>query len=228
MRFLYSCPLDPKKNAALGQHVFGVVRELAKRSHYLSLNHRGKSIPDTEFFQQYILGLKRYRFASTMLCDIQYAYALFKVLKQKNYDCIYYRLGKFSVLPPILFKKPTVLELNADNRSKLLSVNTSVITRKIYPSSEYIRVKLANKVVVVLERIRANLQKFTPLVGKNIVVIENGTDTQTYLKFTFLLTGWIEPGAVAEFLPASEICVAPYSRLASINSLATDSDSKTH
>ena len=44
----------------------------------------------------------------------------------------------------------------------------------------------------------------------------------------FLLTGWIEPPHVAEFLAASEICVAPYSQLAALNpSEATTDFSKS-
>ena len=169
MKILYSCPLDPTKHAAPGHHVASVVRELANRGHSLSLIHQGEMLPAVEPFQQYALALKRYRFAGRVYCDIQYAYALFKVLGKNNFDYIYHRSEKWSVLPLILFRlfqKPAVLELNADNRSELKSINANVITRKMYPFSEYIQVKLASKVVVVSEGIGANLQKNIPSVRK--------------------------------------------------------------
>ena len=292
MKILYSCPLDPIKNGAPGHHVSSVVRELAARSHSVSLIHQGGRLPDINAFRQYALALKRYRFVGRIFCDIQYAYALLKILGNDEYDCVYHRFEKFSVLPLILFKlfrKPTILELNADNRSELKSLDANVIARKLYPLSEYMQVKLASKIVVVSEGIGENLKKNIPSIWQKIVVIENGADIQTYfprdrdracealdldpnkkyvtfsgsfqpwqgldclisaardiisevpevhfilvgdgicratlekliqqenLESAFLLTGWMEPQNVAEYIAASEICVAPYSRLAAID-----------
>ena len=50
---------------------------------------------------------------------------------------------------------------------------------------------------------------------------------QENLVSSFLLTGWIKPENVAEFLAASDICVAPYSQLASVNTSTTDADFET-
>ena len=302
MKILYSCPIDPVKNAAPGQHVQSIVRELDELGHSISLIHQGSVLQGIDNCRQYALNLKRYRFAGRIFCDIQYALALFHVLRKDSFDCVYHRLEKWSILPGILFKlfkTPVVLEFNADNRAELISVDASAMTRKIYPLSESLQVRLASRVVVVSEGIGASLKKNIPSVSNKLVVIENGADLQTYyprdrdtaceavnldpdkkyvtfsgsfqpwqgldtlvsaardvmravpdvhfiligdgrdrpavekmieqenLESAFLLTGWIKPHNVAEYLAASEVCVAPYSQLASVEPSVVDPDFST-
>jgi len=188
-----------------------------------------------------------------------------------------------------LFKVPVVLELNADNRAELISLNYSIIVRKLYPISEYIQVRLATKIVVVSEGIGKSLAKNTPAVKNKIYVIENGANTEYFfprdrdlacttqgldpgkkyvtfsgtfqpwqgletllnaaqdvvesvsdahfiligdgrqratierlikhknLESVVTLTGWLQPEAVAQYLAASDVCVAPYSMLAALD-----------
>ena len=183
MRILYSCPLDPIRNAAPGHHVLSVVQELGARGHSISLIHQGSTLQGIENSRQYALNIKRYRFAGRLLCDIKYAFALFKVLRNNDFDYVYHRMEKWSVLPVVLFKifkKPTVIEFNADNRSELMSVKANAITRTMYPLSENIQARLASVIVVVSEGIGANLEKNIPSVKSKIVVIENGADDRVY------------------------------------------------
>ena len=289
---LYSCPLDPVKYSAPGQHVASVIRELSLRGHEMSLVHPGASLPVIESCQQYPLNVKKSRWIGRLSVDLQYAAALFKILKQEEYSVVYHRLEKWSVMPLILFKffkLPVILEVNADNRSELDSLNAGKISRILYPISEYIQVRLASNIVVVSEGIGINLIKNTAFPKNKIFVIENGADTDLYfprdrdqacialgldsakkyitfsgsfqpwqgldtlidsirdvldvhpyahflvigdgrqratieqqiitkeIESAVTLTGWLQPEILAQYLAASDVCVAPYSLLAALD-----------
>lgn len=292
LKILYSCPLDPVKHAAPGQHVTSVVRELAALGHDLTLIHQGDALTNLEPSLQHPLKLKRYRFVGRLVTDIGYSIALFKMLRNNEYDRVYHRLEKWSVLPMMLFKVfkiPVVLEVNADIRAELVSVGANVALRKVYPVSEGAQVRLASKIVAVSEGIGKNLVKHFPKYSKKVVVIENGADTEVYsprdqkqacetlglnpnykyivfsgsfqpwqgldtlvfsaaevirrfpdvrfmligdgrqgatlerlikeegIESHFTMTGWLDSEMVAQYLAASDICVAPYSESAALN-----------
>ena len=183
MKILYSCGLDLIKHPTPGQHVVNIVRELEARGHKLTLVHQGGTLPDIEPSLQYALKLKRFRLIGRLVTDVCYAISLIKILRNKEYDCVYHRAEKWTVLPLFLFKiykLPVVLEFNSDIRVELASINAGMFSRKAYPLSENLQVRLAKKIVVVSEGIGANLGKRIPSCKDKIVVIENGTDTRIF------------------------------------------------
>lgn len=299
LKILYSCPLDPVKYAAPGQHVTSVIRELSLRGHVMTLVHPGSPLPRIGKCQQYSLNLIKSRWVGRFSVDLQYAAALLKVIKKREYNVVYHRLEKWSVIPLVLFKFiriPVILEINADIRSELDSLHAGKFSRGFYPICEYLQVRLATKIVVVSEGIGKNLIKRNPIAANKLYVIENGANTDLYfprdrdlacntlgLDYTkkyvtfsgsfqpwqgidtlinsvrdvlevlpqarFLiigdgrqraaieqliknrniesvvtLTGWLKPDILAQYLAASDVCVAPYSLLAALDPVSAEKD----
>jgi len=302
LAILYSCPLDPVKYMAPGQHVVSVIRELSLRGHLMTLIHPGEMLPGVGGCQQLPLNLKKSRWIGRFSVDLKYAVALIRALRNSKYDVVYHRMEKWSMIPLILFKflkVPVVLEINADVRAELDSLNTRRAIRNMYPISEFLQVRLATKIVVVSEGIAKNLIKNYPEVKNKTQVIENGANTdlyyprdrdqacvtldldpaKKYVTFTgtfqpwqgidtlinsvrdvleilpqthFLiigdgrqrkkidqlieingldsvvtLTGWLQPEIVAQYLAASDVCVAPYSMSAALDPLKAEKDWKS-
>jgi len=302
LSILYSCPLDPIKHPAPGQHVASVIHELSLRGHRMTLIHPGTPLPGIGTCQQFALNLKKNRWIGRLLVDLQYAAALFKILRKNEYNVVYHRLEKWSVIPLVLFKClkiPVILEVNADIRAELDSLNAGTITRSLYPICEYLQLRLATKIVVVSEGIGKSLIENTAIAKNKTVVIENGANTdlyfprdrdqacatlglnpaQKYVTFSgsfqpwqgldtlidsvldvvgihphahFLiigdgrqraaveqlikikniessvtLTGWLPPENVAQYLAASDVCVAPYSLAAALDPVTAEKDWKS-
>jgi len=265
----------------------------------MTLVHPGQRLASIEPLPQHSLNLEKNYWVGRLSVDVQYALALFKLLRKNKYDRVYHRLEKWSVIPPILFKLlkiPAILEINADTRAELDSLNASKIIRKLYPICEYLQVRLAEKIVVVSEGIGKNLIKNIPVVENKIFVVENGADTEVYfprdrnqacdtlgldptkkyvtfsgsfqpwqgldtlidsardvleklpharflvigdgrqrsqveqlikdkrIESVVTLTGWLQAKNVAEYLAASDVCVAPYSMLAALDPAAAEKD----
>jgi len=299
LTILYSCPLDAVKYAAPGQHVASVIRELSIRGHMMTLVHPGGPLQKIGTCQQHSLNLKKSRWFGRFSVDLQYAVALFKILKKGEYDVVFHRMEKWSVIPIVLFrifKKPVVLEINADIRAELDSLNANKIAQLLFPIGEYLQVRLASKIVVVSEGIGKSLIKNTPSVASKTFVIENGANTEVYfprdrdqacatlgldpahkyvtfsgsfqpwqgldtlvdsiravleaipqarfliigdgrqrevveqriktkdLESAVTLTGWLQPDTLAQYLAASDVCVAPYSLLAALEPAVAEND----
>jgi len=183
MNILYSCPLDPIKLLAPGQHVANVFNSLADIGHKMHLIHQGKNLDLIDKDSQTALDLDRNRFLGRIGSDIKYAFRLVSKLRQNNFDAVYHRMEKWSILPILIFRlfnKKTVLEINADIRSELSSIGSSWLIQITYPISEYIQVKLSNHIVVVSKGIALNLSRNIKNIDHKIVVIENGTNINIY------------------------------------------------
>lgn len=297
LSILYSCPLDPVKYAAPGQHVTSVIRELSLRGHVMTLVHPGEPMPGLGTCQQHSLTLKKSQSIGRLSVDIRYAAALFRILKKEKYNLVYHRMEKWSLLPLVVFKFlkiPAILEINADVRAELDSLDAGIFVRRFYPICEYLQVRLAANIVVVSEGIGKRLIQNITIAENKVQVIENGADTNLYyprdrdqacaklgldptkkyitfsgsfqpwqgldtliesapevlkilphvrffiigdgrqrvaieqriknteLESVVTLTGWLQPENVAQYLAASDVCVAPYSLLAALDPMEAE------
>lgn len=268
----------------------------------MTLVHPGEPLRSIEPLQQYPLNLKKNWWAGRLSVDVQYALALFKILRNNKYDRVYHRMEKWTVIPLILFrllKIPVILEFNADNRAELQSLKHNVFVRHLYPISEYLQARLATAIVVVSDGIGKSLINNNPMANNKIFVIENGANTDIYfprnrnqacatlgldfekkyvtfsgsfqpwqgletlldsigsvlefvpnarfliigdgrqrakleqliknknLESVVTLTGWLQPEHLAQYLAASDVCVAPYSALAALDPAAAETEWKS-
>lgn len=183
MKILYSCPLDPVKLAAPGQHVASVVKEFIKLKYEVQLIHQGKILDSVDESVQIALDLNRKSLFGRLGSDIRYALALCRYLKQSKCQGVYHRMEKWSVLPVLVFRWfniHSVMEVNADNRSELASMNANPLTKICYSLSEWLQVRMVNKIVVVSEGIGKNLSRNFTNIGDKIQVVENGADLDNY------------------------------------------------
>ncbi len=183
MKILYSCPLNPVKLAAPGQHVASVARELAKAGHDVTLIHQGEDLPGLDAVRQLPMKATRRRWFGRLTTDVKYAITLSGLLKREQFDSVYHRTEKWTVAPLLVFKfykVPTVIEFNADVRAELSSTKSHWLIQFLYPISEYFQTRLSNHIIVVSEGISKNLIANFKNISQKIFVIENGADTGIY------------------------------------------------
>ena len=140
MKILYSCPLDPVKLAAPGQHVASVVRELAKAGHEMTLIHQGENLTSLHSIRQIPMRNTRRKWIGRLITDVKYAAALASLLRREKFDYVYHRTEKWTIAPLLVFRYyrlPTVIEFNADVRAELSSIDSHWWIQSLYPFSEY-------------------------------------------------------------------------------------------
>ncbi len=183
-KVIYSCPLDPVRNAAPGYHVRSVVSEFNAKGFDVELVHKGPHLKGLDLVRQHALNVDKTKYFGRIGGDLLYSIGLYRLIRRiRTAFVAYHRLEKWSVLPCFLFLRKNcqfILEINADIQSELKSIGRSRAFCFFVGISERIQVKLADEVIVVSEGIKVGLSARYPQFKEKITVIENGTDVDLY------------------------------------------------